>query len=161
MNANEEKYGPVATHRGWTITRTGDGLVALDEQGSNCLPGGIWFRTVEDARNGINDYLLANRDADVFWMLGGGAGTDSNAIQSTVQRVDGSVTVTMGRKERPTIAAFKHRVEVSKDGFVSMQPSNGVTRLSPESALVLSNALRDAAKIALRIRRGDKYVLIG
>lgn len=37
--------------------------------GMNVMPGATWFRTVDDAMDGIAAYIVAEGDAEKFWAL--------------------------------------------------------------------------------------------
>lgn len=45
-----------------------EGYVVV-ENGCNVMPGATWFRTVERARQGIDDFLAADRDGPRFWEI--------------------------------------------------------------------------------------------
>lgn len=46
-----------------------EGFVVIDNIGCNAMPGGCWFKTVEEAVHGIEVLLSTGGDADKFWEI--------------------------------------------------------------------------------------------
>lgn len=44
-----------------------EGFIVLDHQGSNCMPGATWFKTIKDAKKGIAAFRLSQSTGGGFW----------------------------------------------------------------------------------------------
>jgi hypothetical protein len=44
-----------------------EGFIVLDTQGSNCMPGATWFKTLKDAKKGIAAHKLSQATGGDFW----------------------------------------------------------------------------------------------
>lgn len=149
--------GEIANHRGWTIVQNGDGIICLDEKGSHCLPGGVTHHSVESARKSIDNFLLADRDAHLFWLLCGQGGTEHLSSQGGRTEANGDGFHNIMKRDNPEYRPsfeYIHTVKVTAETErIQVTSEEDLQNLSVESALALSIVLRRAAVSALEIKR--------
>ncbi len=140
------------TYKNWTIQQGGDGIICLDPKGSHCLPGGCYHDNVKDARKSIDYYILANGSVQLFWLLLGRGGWDHLAEHNSTHNIDGSVRIVLAKRDNPNYIPtyeYEHIINVTKSGEVAIR-SMAALPISAESALALSNVIREAAMLALK-----------
>lgn len=162
MTTTTKHPGEVATYRGWAIIKNNDGYIALDPNGSNCIPGGGSHDNEKDARKSIDNYILAAGDPHLFHLLWGQGGWDLYASQGSESDAKGNVSNYIAKRDNEKYEPsfeYKHVVNVAiTDGNISLESSEDLGHLTPDSALALANVLRRAAIQAIRAKRGDKYI---
>lgn len=57
------------SYAGWTVKKTGDGWIGVDEAGCNGLPGGCTHKSSEAALASVQLFLAVGEDAEKFWHL--------------------------------------------------------------------------------------------
>ena len=141
----------IETYRDWTIQQGGDGIICLDPKGGHVLPGGCSHKNVEDARKSIDYFILANGSVQTFWLLWGRGGWDHLAEQRVTHNADGSSRLVLAKRDNPEYRPtyeYEHVVNVTTAGVAIR--SMAQLPISAESALALSNVLRDAALVAMK-----------